>query len=842
MTIQHLKNQFAVLLCVGSFTLAVQAATPTSSASNPQPESYLPWAEVTKLDDHWYYLAEDSKKLPADILDKKYSPVTLPHTWNAKDSLETKNYRRAGSWYRRKIQVTQDDLQQRLYLRFGAAGQQADVYVNGQKKTHHMGGYSAFIVELTGSVKKGDNQIDVRVSNAHDSNLIPHSGDFTFYGGLYRSVHLLRGPQMGICRTHHASSGVKLKSSEVSKEKATLAASVMLDTRIKGQAKRAQVVLTLRDPQGKVCATTTRTANVGGDKPMSLKLNPITITNPALWSPESPNLYTVTLQVKDGSGKLIDTSTVRHGFRWYQFTPDKGFFLNGKSYRLNGVNRHQDFYKKGNALSLADHERDIRLIKEVGSNWLRLAHYQQHDHILDLCDELGLLVWEEIPWVDGTSFTPEFQSNMRSMMKDLIHQHCNHPSIVVWGISNEVRLKKGDKNKAKQCPLVQNLHDLIHELDPSRVSGIVSGDTNSYSDLGVMDIPDVIGYNLYRGWYGGQPENFITRATQLHKKNPDKPMVITEYGAGSDARIHTLTPRKQDFSEEWQVFFFEEHDKQYKKMPWLSGMNWWAYADFGSANRGDSLPHVNQKGLVDFKRNKKDVFFAAQALWSNTPVLHIQSSAWIKRDGSPEQPVRVISNMDQVELFYQGKSLGKQSDGFTWKVTFVEGENKLLAKGSRGNITKEHPITVTWRKSMKRFKVTSSNEEKGNVIANISDGKLYTRWACKGNATVNIDLGRPMLLDGLNFAFYHGATRQYKMEILTSSDTKTYTSVFSGASKGGSENEDIRFKQQSEARYIRILAKGNSDNDFNSWLEVEPIIATEKNKKNRYEIIGEGDK
>ncbi len=820
--------------------LSILPAIGVSSVFATKPVAYLPWSDVTSLDSGWLYLEDDPEGMPQSTENESFSSITLPHTWNAIDTLEVKKYRRAASWYRRSLDITAEDLKQRIYIRFGAAGQKAELYVNGKKQLSRKGGYTAFALELTDLVHLGKNQIDVRVSNVHDNELIPHRGDFNFYGGLYRSVHLLRGPTTGICRTYFASSGIRVWSPEVSEDQASLLSSVMLDHR-GDAATKAKLTVTLTSPEGEVCGESSSLVTVQPGKAQNFPLPTIAVSKPQLWSPETPQLYTVNVTVTDTAGKQLDQATLRHGIRWFQFTADRGFFLNGKPYVLNGVNRHQDFYKLGNALTAEQQEADIRLIKESGSNWLRLAHYTQHDRVLDLCDELGLLVWEEIPWVGGTSFNPEFLTNMSSMMTEMIHQHFNYSSIIVWGISNEVRLKKGPDGKALQCPLVESLHQLIHELDPLRVSGLVSGDINTFSDQGVMDIPDVMGYNLYCGWYGRHPSDFIKRATQLHEKNPDKPMVITEYGAGSDQSIHTLTPRSRDFSEEWQIFYFEEHQKQAAQMPWLCGMTWWAFADFGAAHRGDSIPHVNQKGFVTYNREKKDLWYCAKALWSKDPVLHIQASKWTQRDGNQEQPIRVFSNMQNVELFHQGKSLGRKTEDFSWQVVLQPGENVLSAKGSNGDIKKEHTITVNWRAEVQRFVVTATKAEKDSPITNIADGKEFTRWSAEGPATVDIDLAHPVLLDGILFHFYKGASRQYKMEIQTSSDGKTYKSVFSGSSQGGKDQESILFEQV-EARYIRIQAQGNDQGAWNSWHEVLPIISTDKKDKNIYEIIGAGEK
>ena len=775
--------------------------------------------------------------MPNDTDDSKFEKINLPHTWNAVDSLRTARYRRAPAWYRRYITISEKDMKKRVYIRFGAAGQQAEVYINGVKRLSHKGGYTAFALELTNFMTPGANRIDVRVNNAHDNTLIPHSADYTFYGGLYRSVHLIRGPVSGFCRAHHAGPALRVYSDNISSLKSILHAAAILDSH-STTPQNLTLNLSVTDPDGSICAKTSMPITIPPAKPQSFELPPVTIYNPQLWSPESPALYNLNFTLADKSGAIIDSATIHHGIRYYKFTPNQGFFLNGKQYKLNGVNRHQDLYMHGNALSPAEHEQDIRTIKESGANWLRLAHYTQHDFVLDLCDELGILVWEENPWVNGTSYKPEFLQNMKSMMTEMITQHFNHPSIVVWGISNEVRLKNDGNGKALQTPLFHAMNDLIHKLDPTRVSGLVAGNTSSYAKLGVMDIPDVIGYNLYCGWYGGSFSGFAKRATQFHKMNPDKPMLITEYGAGSDQRIHSLKPQQQDFSEEWQMLFFESYQKQAKQLPWLCGMTWWAFADFGSASRGNSIPHVNQKGMLTFDRHKKDLFYAAKALWRKEPVLHIQGSAWTNRTGDATQNIHVITNMRSVELLHNAQSLGTQTTNFTWNVHFTPGKNTLIARGKTDDMNKTNTITVNWQKAQQHFKVTATAQQNDTPIQNIADGNHLTRWSCDGNATINIDLGHPALLDGIRFDLYRGQQRHYKFEISLSNSNKSFTKVFSGSSHN--KTEEIRFKQ-TEARYIRIKALGNNKNNWNSYFEVEPIIATKIKNKNTYEKIGAGE-
>ena len=578
-----------------------------SACASPKTNKTVPLANSSKtqINNHWLYLEKDSVEFTNEQ-DIKYSLISLPHTWNAIDSLETRNYRRAASWYRKYLNFSAADLEQRLYLKFGAAGQRAVVYVNGKKQMEHIGGYSAFTIELTHLVKLGKNSIDVMVTNKHDKTIAPLSGDFTMYGGLYRSVHLIKAPKTSFSKNVRSGPGFRVWSEHISKTSAEIKMTACIDRSVSTKG-TFTIYAKLVDPNGKTVSTTEKEISVKASQITKINLSLPKVSNPLLWSPESPQLYKLTLAlIKDG--KVIDRVEENHGFRWYKFTADNGFFLNGKPYKLLGVNRHQDFKREGNALAPHRHKNDIELMKELGVNWLRLAHYQQDDYVLDLCDKMGLLVWEEIPYVDRTTFEPQFEKNLQSMIKDMIEQHYNHSSIILWGMGNEVRMKAGKDGKARCWNIINNLHKLVRKDDPSRKTVFVVGDADYASRLKVFDIPDVIGYNIYRGWYGAGFETFTARCQQLHRLNPDKPFIVSEFGAGCDQRIHTETPKRYDFSEEYQIQFLESHLDQIEKMDWLSGFNWWNFADFGSANRGDSLPHINQKGLITFDRTKKDSF------------------------------------------------------------------------------------------------------------------------------------------------------------------------------------------------------------------------------------------
>lgn len=689
-------------------------------------ENKTNWPETKSADANWLYLERNTDQLPVDD-DAAYQKINLPHTWNALDALETKDYRKAASWYRKNLEITEAQQKQRLYLRFGAAGQQARVYLNGEELTRHMGGYSAFTCELTGKVHVGQNRVDVWVSNQDQKYLIPLSGDFNFYGGLYRSVQLITAPDVSISRRHFGGPGYRVWSEKVSDESADLNVVVQVDN---GSAKSVAITVSVRvlDRADQIVSSGTAPIceiSPWRTEPIALTLPPV--TTPRLWSPENPELYRVEIELSC-DGRVLDVAYINHGFRWFRFTADAGFFLNGKPYQLKGVNRHQDFYREGNAVPLQRHLDDVRLMKEAGVNWLRMAHYQQSDYLLQLCDEMGLLVWEEIPYVNKGN-VEDIEPVARSMMKDLIEQHFNHPAIILWGMGNEVWMGDRGDGKAQNYDFIARLNDMIHREDPVRKTVFVQSDRNSASDLKVTGIPDVFGYNLYRGWYGKPGyESLTERLNELHRMDPDRPLILSEFGADADTSVHTETPRKQDFSLEYQNDFLASYLDQTAKLDWLCGVNWWCFADFGAAHRDGSIPHMNLKGLVTFDRQrKKDAFFIIKSRWSTEPVLYLESPFWTERSGEPEKTYRVFTNFPEVELFHNGKSLGRQTEGFHWKVRLVEGENALLAKGTSGVVRQEHGFDVQYEKIGYEYLVTATAAEAGHPAIYLVDGDPQTR-------------------------------------------------------------------------------------------------------------------
>ena len=563
-------------------------AMPLCTLATPAeiPARWNTWDNCEFVNDGWLYLENDLPAAPAD--DKGYAKIALPHCWNAKDAQQTKAYRRAGSWYRKHLSFTAKQADSRLYLRFGAAGQSAKVYCNGKLLASHIGGYSAFTVELT-NAKAGDNVVDVYVTNAYNADIAPLSADFTFYGGLYRGVQLLATDHTCISRTRGGGPGVELTTTYDPKTgKGTLAGKAYIDGMPEGENQLKLIICV---------AGQKKMFDIDGVTEFKLNLDKV-----KPWSPDSPKLYPVNITLWDENPKAethhLDAIYQRVGFRSFRFDAKKGFFLNGKHLFLKGVNRHQDRDQKGNALCDADHHQDIAMMKELGVNWLRLAHYQQDDYMLQLCDELGLLVWEEVPFVNKMTLGNPFEANLISMITDMITQHRNHISVILWGIGNEYIL--GQKaHGIEKVAMMKRMEARCKTLDPSRNTVSAGAYTDGYSKGGFVQITDVIGYNLYPGWYGGQPPQIASAIKKFHSMDPNKPFILSEWGAGCDQRLHSETPRRQDFTEEWQCYYIEEYLNAFETLDFLAGVNYWNYADFGSANRGNGAT-VDDQGDIYF--------------------------------------------------------------------------------------------------------------------------------------------------------------------------------------------------------------------------------------------------
>lgn len=642
--------------------------------------------------------------------DAGWERVTLPHTWNARDPFDdVPGYRRGIAWYRRTLSLDSSYAGKRLHLHFEGVNQVADVYVNGAFAGRHEGGYSAFTLDVTKWMTIGTpNLIAVQVNNSTDPYIAPLSVGYVLYGGIYRDVWLVATALVHVSLGDHGANGTTVMTPVVSRDSAvtTVQATVTND----GITARAvRVVSTIEDAGGRVVAITMSdmTLAAGAQRTVSHALP--AVRTPRLWSPDDPYLYRVHTDVVL-DGVVSDRVSNPLGYRWFAFSGD-GFMLNGQPLTLRGTNRHQDHERYGSALSNALHRSDLEMIKAMGANFLRLAHYPQDPEVLEAADRLGLLLWEEIPVVNYVNSDPRFTQKTTHMLREMVRQHRNHPSVIMWGLMNEPLLWSQDGDRVSRQTdssymralrsLSLHLDSVARYEDPSRATTMALHGSEDYDRFGVGNDVPVVGVNRYDGWYSGQFSDFGGGLDKRHAAHPTQALIVSEYGAEDDYRVNSLAPERFDFSGTWQRRYHESYLRQIAARPWLAGSAIWNQFDFSQPEIGGSIPYRNQKGMQTWDREYKDVYYLYQANWTDKPMVRIASRTWTRRTGtdtlaprgagrrSVSQPVDVYSNASRVELFVNGRSLGvKVPDDvkrITWEVPFAHGENILEARAGRGS-------------------------------------------------------------------------------------------------------------------------------------------------------------
>jgi len=635
-------------------------------------------------------------------IDENWETVHLPHTWNASDPFDDEEgYRRGISWYRKVIHLNQRFRGKRIFLHFEGANQKADVYVNGSFVGQHIGGYTAFTFDITDYIQYGENKnrnlIAVQVDNSHDHTIPPLSVGYALYGGIYRDVWLIYTEPVHMKLTDCGSNGVYISTPEVSDNAAVVEVRGTVVNHTK-EMRNVEVVNTILDAKGEIVHVIRGIVQVAPDGESAFHFRGQAIINPHLWSPDDPYLYRVYTDIFEKE-KLMDRVSNPLGFRWFSFDPDEGFFLNGVRVKIRGSNRHQDRLGLGSALLDNQHEKDILDIKKMGANFVRLAHYPQDQSVLNATDQLGLLVWEEIPLVNYADTSSVFIKNTRNMLREMIRQHYNHPSVIIWGSMNEIFLwsRQGrriweEEDKSYQGLVKQiasELDSLIHAEDSMRYSAMAINTSSMYVESGIFNVPQIIGLNVYFGWYGGEFNQFGRWMDRQHRNNPSTVFFISEYGAGSDLRLNSNAPERFDFSGNWHRWFYESYINQIEERSYLAGSAIWNQFDFSQPHTGGTILHVNQKGLQTWDRVKKDSYFFFKANWNPEPMVYIASRDWLSRFGvlgdSDSQVVDVYSNLDKVELLHDGISLGKKNPSnihkATWNVKFHDGANALEARG-----------------------------------------------------------------------------------------------------------------------------------------------------------------
>ncbi len=688
--------------------------------------------------------------VPSEI-NNKWDFVNIPHCWNAIDGQDGGNDYYRGTCYYAKSFNKREDLPkaERYYLEVRGANSSATVYLNGEELKSHDGGYSTWRVDLTDTLQDEDNLLVISVDNAANDRVYPQTADFTFYGGLYRDVNIICVKESHFDLDYYGTPGLKVTPEICGDD-----AKIKIEAYVSGSKMGQTVRYIIKDKEGNIVAETESADTVA-------ELN---IPNVHRWhGRKDPYLYTAELELKE-DGAVLDNVSARFGCRTFEIDAERGFILNGEEYALRGVSRHQDRWGKGNALSKEDHKEDIELIYEMGATTIRLAHYQHDQYFYDLCDEYGLVIWAEIPYISKHMATG--RENTISQMKELIIQNYNHASIVVWGLSNEITMS-GESDP----DLLENhriLNDLAHDMDKTRPTTMACL-SMADMDSEYVTIPDTVSYNHYFGWYGGDTSMNGPWFDNFHKKHPNIPIGCSEYGCEA-LNWHTSNPMQGDYTEEYQAYYHEELIKQLFTRKYMWATHVWNMFDFGADARNEGGENgQNHKGLITFDRKyKKDSFYAYKAWLSDEPFVHLCGKRYVDRVEDVTK-VTVYSNLPEVELFANGVSLGKKTSDvhFFYFDVKNEGKTELVAVAGEhrdcGKIRKVDEFNEEYRLREKGailnwFDITeveghfSLNDTLGDIIQTVQGKILFATLAAKmmkglGNDGLagGMDVGEGML-------------------------------------------------------------------------------------------------
>lgn len=660
---------------------------------------------VQTINSAWEFQLENSEKT---------SIVNIPHTWNAEDAFrDGKEYFRGKGTYQKTIFAPETWEQKQIFLKFEGSNQITSLFVNDKKIGEHRGGYTGFVFNISEALNFGQtNQIKIEVDNAHNTDIPPLDADFNFYGGIYRDLELILTDAVHFELENEAAGNLLIKTEQVSATRA----SIDFEARIlnaSDKRKKIKLEVDIFDPSNKRIRTITRELNIKTSASIKVNLQD-QLQNPELWSPDTPNLYKLEARLVDqATEQILDNFNSKFGLRWFEVDTERGFILNGKPLKLIGANRHQDFKDLGNALPNSLHRKDYQMIKDMGANVIRTAHYPQDPDVYRICDELGLLVWTEVPVINDVTDTDAYHDISLKMQREQILQFYNHPSIVMWGLMNEIFIRLVFNNQITEeekeakiktsVALAEKLERETKRLDPQRLSVMALHENELYNESGIADIPDVIGWNLYFGWYSPGLESFGEFLDEQHRRYPDRPLFISEYGPGADVRLQTDTPRPWDYSEEYQLKLHRSYINQVKERDFVFGMTAWNFADFGSSFRQDAAPYINQKGLVNIDRSKKDIYHYYQARLLEEPVLYIAGANYENRfpqDETEENIIKVFSNASEVKLKVDNREFTTEvEDGIAiFKLKLPEGKHQLTA--STEDAEHHRQIEVKFRKNM----------------------------------------------------------------------------------------------------------------------------------------------
>lgn len=676
-----------------------------------------PLTQNKSLNQSWQYWENNTTELALVDANSVWQTINLPHTWNATDTVDSApGYRRSASWYKRVLTNSEINSDGLTHLYFEGANFETQVYLNGEFVGEHIGGYIGFTMDLTPFVERGvSNELLIRVSNQFNPNLIPsQKSDFFLFGGITRDLWVKHLPRNYIAKT-------MVSTPEVSAATATTSVDV---TVVADGNEKGHLTLSLINPHGKIIQQQKQKISVvKGENQIQIPLT--AVDSPELWSPDTPNLYRVTVDLSLDDQPL-HRDTERFGYRWFEMRPHQGFFLNGERLLIRGTHRHEEHAGVGAAMSNTQHRNDMQMIKDLGANFVRLGHYPQDPEIYRAADELGLLIWDELPWCRGGKGGDEWERNTEHALQAMIKQNYNHPSIIFWSLGNEMYWEEdfpGGGAEEIINPYLTKLNNITKDLDPYRLTTI----RKYYPG---WDIVDAFSPSIWAGWYGGsysQYEEALKKAMQQYPA-----FLHMEYGGSSHVGRHTETPvtatglrgaqvsveeavnqaivrsvaKDTDWNESYIVDLFDWHLNVSENLEGFAGNAQWAFKDFGTPLRPENpLPYMNMKGLVDREGNKKDAYHVFASYWSSEPVCWIESNTWTHRNGPKEgRDVTVYCNTDEAELFHDGESMGKKAKqagvvpagGLVWKVPFNNGENQLRVVGFNNGeavVSDDHQVT-----------------------------------------------------------------------------------------------------------------------------------------------------
>jgi beta-galactosidase len=754
---------------------------------------------TTRLNNNWEFLKQDLggsweavrpivKGNPESV--PLWQSATLPHCVNATDAVDPDvNYYQGPAWYRTQLEIKNPYANGRTLLHFEGAGQKTTVYIYTTKVGEHTGGYDEFTVDITDAMEaftkteayqkqfKGKVPVSIRTDNSRDLEMIPSSlSDFNVYGGIYRYLNLVYTPALSVDKLFALAET----------DKAGKAGTLTVKTRFYNpqHITNTSMVLKLYDPQGKVVQQLTKELMIGDSE---LNIGSFTIKKPQVWSTEVPKLYTVELTLKRPEGVYIQKEKV--GFRNFEFVDNGPFMLNGKRLLLRGTHRHEDHAGVAAAMTIEQMRAEMISMKEMGVNFIRLGHYQQSRHILNLCDSLGILVWEEIPWCRGGLGGNVYKAQAKRMLRNMIEQHYNHAAVIIWGLGNENDwpgdFPEFDKEKIRA--FMKELHDLSHSIDITRKTAIRRCDF-------CKDIVDVYSPSIWAGWYRGVFTEYKSATEEefkkvkhflhvewggdshagRHSENPDKALQNIKTGVGADERAGDASlyggaarvSKDGDWSESYICNLIDWHLKEQETMPWLTGTAQWPFKDFSTPVRPDNpIPYMNQKGVVERDLTKKEAYYVFQSWWTAKPMVHVYGHSWPIRWGQAgeEKMVKVYSNCEEAELFLNGKSYGVKkrngqdfpAAGLRWNVKFNEGGNNIYVIARKGKEFVRDAISFQYQTTPwgKPAKLSLEKMEEKNGVATVQvklldannvqclDAMNWVRFGLAGDGKLIDDLG-----------------------------------------------------------------------------------------------------